>query len=67
MYECLQYKSYSPRFHPVTFLPGLRGSQVFADTIFNMGYLPAGVRDFKSYEMGSVSTDPGFCPVFAYR
>jgi hypothetical protein len=40
-------KNYSDLlFYAVTFLPGLSGSQVFADTIFTTGYLPAGARDF---------------------
>ena len=41
-------KNYSDLlFYAVTFLPGLSGSHVFADTIFNAEYLPAGARDLK--------------------
>jgi len=39
-------KNYSDLlFFAVTFLPGLSGSHVFANTIFNAEYRPAGARD----------------------
>ncbi len=62
MYAYLQYKNYSKLgMYLVTFSPGLKRSWAFAAGI---ALLQSRVQR-KSYAGSSVSTDPGFCPVFA--